>query len=129
MFESQFGAQILPDVLDRVQFGSARRQEDRRDVFGQVEVARRVPSGAVEQQHGVRALGDMARDFVEVKLHRLGVGVGQRERGSDASGGTDGAEQIGVFVALIGGLTGPRSSPGPLADQAVLLADAGFVLT
>jgi len=25
------------------------------------------------------ALGDVARDFVEVRLHHVGVGVGQRE--------------------------------------------------
>ena len=74
------GAQVLPDVFDRVQFGRARRQEDRGDVFGHVELGGGVPSGAVEQQHGVRALGDVARDFVEVELHRFGVGIGQRER-------------------------------------------------
>ena len=55
-----------------------------------------VPSGAVEQEDGVGALGDVAGDFLEVKLHRLGVGEGQRERGPDTSGGTNGAEEIGV---------------------------------
>ena len=87
-----------------------------------------MPSGAVEQQHGMRALGDVARDFVEVKLHHVGVGIGQRQGRSDAARWADRAEQIGVVVALIGGLSGPRSTPGPLADEAVLLADPGFVL-
>ena len=82
----------------------------------------------VEQQHGVGALGDVAGDFVEVKLHHVGVGVGQREGRPDAAGGTDCAEQIGVVVALVGGLSGPRSAPGPLPNLAVLLADAGLVL-
>jgi hypothetical protein len=31
-------------------------------------------------------------------LHGLGVGEGQRERGPDASGGTNGAKEIGAFV-------------------------------
>ena len=74
------------------------------------------------------ALGDIARDFFEMKLHRLGVGEGQREGGANASGGTNGAEQIGAIVTLIGRLTRPRSAPGPLTDEAILLADAGFVL-
>ena len=87
-----------------------------------------MPSGAVEHQDGVGALGDVARDFIEVKLHCLGVGEGQRERGADAACGTDGAEEIRAFVALIGGLARPRSSPGPLTHEAVLLPDAGFVL-
>ncbi len=87
-----------------------------------------MPSGAVEQQHGVRALGDTARDFIEVKLHHVGVGVGKRQGRSDAPRWTDRAEQIGVVVALVSRLCGPRSAPGPLADEAVLLADPGFIL-
>jgi hypothetical protein len=62
-----------------------------------------------------------------MKLHRLGVGEGKRERGPNASGGTNGAEEIGALIALIGRLTGARSSPGPLPHEAVFLADAGFV--
>ncbi len=103
------GAEILPDVLDGVEFGSARGQEDRRDVLRHIEVACGVPSGAVEQQNGVGALCDMARDF-EVELHRLGVGVGQGERRPDSAGWANGTEQVGVVVALVGGLPWPRSA-------------------
>ena len=74
------------------------------------------------------ALSDIARDFVEVKLHHVGVGIGKRQSRSDAASGTDRAEQIGVVIALVGGLPWPRSTPGPLADEAVLLADPGLVL-
>jgi hypothetical protein len=81
-----------------------------------------VPSGAVEQQDGVRSLGDVAGDFLEMELHRLGVGR------PAASGRANGAEEIGAFVALIGGLARPRSASGPLPHQAVLLADARFIL-
>ena len=75
------------------------------------------------------ALGDVARDFVEMELHRLGVGMGQGERCADAAGWANRSEQIGVFVALICGLTRPGSASGPLPNLAVLLADVGFVLT
>ena len=148
------------------------------------------------------ALGDVARDFVEVELHHVGVGIGKRQGRSDAPRWADRAEQIGVegekeggreggrkkrvrrearkgkrgerggggkgegeggrrrrgergeregggggggeeggegggegreekggvVVALIGGLSWSCSAPGPLADEAVLLADPGFVL-
>jgi hypothetical protein len=63
-----------------------------------------------------------------VKLHHVGIRVGQRQSRSDAASRTDRAEQIGVVVALVGGLSGPRSTPGPLADEAVLLANSGFIL-
>jgi hypothetical protein len=63
-----------------------------------------------------------------VELHHAGVGIGQREGRPDATGGADGAEQIGVVIALVGGLRWPCSAPGPLPNLAVLLADAGLVL-
>jgi hypothetical protein len=62
-----------------------------------------------------------------VELHHVGVGVGQSERGADAAGRADRAEQIGVVVALVGGLPWPRSAPGPLPNLAILLANAGLV--
>ena len=74
------------------------------------------------------ALGDVARDFVEVELHHVSVGVGQREGRPDPSRRADRAEQIGVVIALVGGLPWPCSAPGPLPNLAVLLADAGLVL-
>jgi transposase len=60
-----------------------------------------------------------------VELHHVSVGVGQHEGRPDAAGRADRAEQIGVVVALVGGLPWPRSAPGRLPNLAVLLADAG----
>jgi hypothetical protein len=77
-----------------------------------IELASNVPSGPVQQQHGVRALGDVAPDFVEVELHHVNVGVGRHEARPDAAGRADGAEQISVVVALVGGLPWLRSAPG-----------------
>src|SRR5271169_7221773 len=71
---------------------------------------------------------DVARDFVEMELHHVGVGIGQGKGCPDAAGGADRAEQIGVVIALVGGLAGFRSAPGPLSNLAILLADPGFVL-
>ena len=61
-------------------------------------------------------------------LHGLAVGVGHGERRAGAARRADGAEQVGALVALIGGLAGARAAPRPLPHEAVLLADAGFVL-
>jgi hypothetical protein len=76
----------------------------------------------------MRASGDVARDFVEMQLHGFCVGLWQRERRALAAGRADRAEQIGVFIALIGRLSGPRSAPRPLPYKPVLLADTGFIL-
>ena len=87
-------AQVLPDVLDRVQLRRARGQPDRRDVGRHSQLWRRVPTGAVEDEDGVRAGGDLGGDLVEVELHHLGVGEGQRQRRAFAASGTDRAEEI-----------------------------------
>ena len=63
-----------------------------------------------------------------MELHHVSVGVGQHEGRPDAAGRADRAEQIGVVIALVGGLPWPRPASGPLPDKAVLLADTGLVL-
>src|SRR5215203_6537244 len=65
---------------------------------------------------------------VEVKLHGVSVGEGQRQARADAAHRADGAKQISALVTLIGGLRRPCSAPRPLAKAAVLLADARLVL-
>jgi hypothetical protein len=74
------------------------------------------------------ALCDKAANLVEMKLHGFGVGIGQCERRAGTTRRADCAEQEGILVALVGGLSGTRSASGPLPDLAVLLAYAGFVL-
>jgi len=87
-----------------------------------------VPAGAVEQNDSVGALGDMAGDLVEMKLHGRSVGVRQGECRSGPASRTDGPKKIGVLIALVCRLARSRPASGPLADEAVLLADARFVL-
>ena len=117
-----------PDVLDGIQFRRSRRQEDQRHILREIELVGRAPAGAVEQQDSVSAARDATRDFVQAHLHRLSVGVGQCKRRPFATRGTDGSKQIGVLIALTGGLTRSRSTPRPLANLSVLVADPGFIL-
>src|ERR1700736_6205793 len=74
------------------------------------------------------ACADGAADRLEVRLHGLGVGLRHDEGNSGVAARADGAEYIGVLVALILGLAWPRSFPGPLICETGLLADPHFVL-
>lgn len=74
------------------------------------------------------ALGEAKRDYIDRHLHRLGISEGQHQRRPRASGWADRTEQIGAFVSLVGRLALPRSTLGPLSDDAVLLADARFLI-
>src|SRR3954453_4979167 len=62
----------LPDVLHRVQFRSARGQEDERQVLGHNQVARGVasPRGRAAGPHAL--LWPPAGDLLQVKLHGFG---------------------------------------------------------
>lgn len=63
-----------------------------------------------------------------MELHHVSIGMGQRQRRADAARGADRSEEVGVLIALVGRLDRSRPTPGPLPDEAVLLADAGFIL-
>ena len=69
--------EVLPDVFDRVQFRRSRWQQDDGEVLGNLEIACRVPSGAVHEQDGMGLADDI---FAAIKYAK---GVGGR-RSTDA---------------------------------------------
>jgi len=117
----------LPEVLDRVQFRRPRRQEHQGDVVRHLQLRRDVPSGLVENEHGMCSGIDGVADFSKVFLHRLGVAIGKDETSTLALLRTDRAEDVGPHRALIVRSRRPGSSPRPSARDLVLLAYSGFV--
>ena len=63
-----------------------------------------------------------------MQLHGFSVGIWQGKSGTLSKGWANGPKQVGVGIALIGGLPGPCSTSCPLSHNAILLADASFVL-
>jgi hypothetical protein len=51
-----------------------------------------MPSGPVERQNRIGAFGDVVRDFIELELHPIGVGIRKREGRPDIAGRADRAE-------------------------------------
>ena len=90
---------------------------DKTDVGWHLQLARCVPAGLVERDHGVGAARDTAADLIEVKLHGGGVGTRKHERGAGIAGRADRAEHISVGVTLVLGLARPRALLGPLIDR------------
>ena len=121
-------AQVLPDILDRVEFRGSWRQREQGDVVGHDDVMGDVPSGSVEHQDGMGAGIDGEADLFEVCRHRRGVAARQDEGGALALLGADRLEDVGVFGALILGGRRPCPAARPAARQGVLLADPGLVL-
>lgn len=63
-----------------------------------------------------------------MQLHGFGVGLRQGKPGTGSPCRTDGTEQIGIGMALVGGLPWSCAAFCPLPDNTVLLAKPGFVL-
>ena len=100
--------QVEPEALDSVQLWRVGRQECGGDVLGHDQVARAVPAGAVHNQQGVRAGGDLAAELVEEGLHDVGRDDRQNQAesgitlGADGAG-ADGAEEVnGPIVQVLG---------------------------
>ena len=56
----------LEEVLDGVQFWRIGWQEEQRDVVGEIEIVGGMPSGLVEDNDGMGAVGDLRADFREM---------------------------------------------------------------
>ena len=87
-----------------------------------------MPSGLIEDEHGVGSQRYLGRDFVEMPLHGLGVASGQDEAGADATLRADGAEDVGRFRALVLGRRRSAAAWRPAPGELGLLADPGFIL-
>jgi hypothetical protein len=122
------GAEILPDVLDRVELRAVGRKHEKRDVVRDDQRVSAMPAGAVEHENGMSAGRDGAGDLGEMVVHRAGIGEGHDEARGDAAVRTDRAEDVGPLVA--GVARRPRACAALRPDPAerALLADARFIL-
>ena len=120
-------AQELPDVFDRIELGTFRRQRHNGDVWWHDKCRRQVPAGLIDQEYGVCAGRDGGGDLHQVQVHRLGV-AGRQDQGCTLTlFRADGAEDVGGSGALVAGRTGTGAALGPAAGDLVLLADTSFI--
>lgn len=87
-----------------------------------------MPAGTIEQDDGMGSPCYTTCNLVDMQLHAGRPGKGQHQTCRLAECGADGAEQPGIFIALIGRLAWSGATPCPLPDKTVLLPDAGLVL-
>ena len=82
-----------------------------------------MPSGLIENEHGMSVLCDLRGDFSQMQVHRLCVATGEDEPGPLAFVRTDRTEYIGRGGTLIGRRRGSCSAPCDL----VFLSDPRFI--
>ncbi len=111
----------LPDVLDRIELGRARRQREDGVIGGHVELVRGVPAGLIHDQDGMGVRGDGARYLLELERHGGAVAERQDQARALALLRADGTEDIGRAGALIVGCAGPGIGPGNWLTQSPLI--------
>lgn len=122
------GSQVLPDVLDRVQFRAIGRERDEGDVVGNDQRVSAVPAGSVEHQHGLGAQRNGSGYLGKMGVHRGGVGEGHDEARRRAALRADRTKYVGPLVAGVARRPRPGSAFCPDAGERALLADARLVL-
>src|ERR1700755_340331 len=87
-----------------------------------------VPTGAIEDHHGMGISGDLAADLAEVMVHRGGIADRHDQRRRLALRRADRTKQIGRGEGEIFWRHRPAAGLPPYPGQAVLLANASLVL-
>ena len=87
-----------------------------------------VPTGTIEDHHGMRVGGDLAADLAEVMVHRGGIADRHDQRRRFALRRADRTKQIGRGETEILWRHRPAAGLPPHPGQAVLLTDASLVL-
>ena len=87
-----------------------------------------VPTGTIEDHHGMGIGGDLAADLAEMMVHGGGIADRHDQRRRFARRRADRTKQIGRSETEILRRDWPTAGLPPHPGQAVLLADASLVL-
>src|SRR5271170_232980 len=121
-------AQIVPNPLDWIELGTVRRQRQQRDIAGHHEALAAVPTGTIEDDHGMSIGGDLAADLAEMMVHRDGIADRHDQRRRFALQWADRTKHIGRGKAEVLWCRRPASGLPPHPGQAVFLAEASLIL-
>lgn len=97
-------------------------------VSGQVSLAASVPAGTIHDEHGMAVGGQLAREFIDQRLHGWHGCLGQDERDTGIALWADGAEDPGCIVAHVAEPAWADAAIVPDASGTADLADAGLIL-
>ena len=121
-------AQIVPNPLHRVELRAIGRQVQQSDIAGHHQSLAAVPTGTIEDHHGMGIRGDLAADLVEMMVHCEGIADRHDQPRHFALQWADRTKHIGRGKAEVLRCRRPAAGLPPHPGQGVLLADAPLVL-
>lgn len=122
-----FFADLLPEVLDGIEFRTVGWQAYEPHVVGHLEICSLVPAGAVEH-HEDEFVSMTPGDLIEKDGHCLRVDDRQNQGIQSSIVRTEGCEGVGVFAHEVSADDGPNAWGRPASVRIVDAAEAGFVL-
>lgn len=87
-----------------------------------------MPSGLIENDHGMSAAFNRGADLAKMRLHGVSVTPRHDETSTFPFCRADGAKNVSPLCALIMRGAGTCSSPRPAAGNLVFLPNSGFIL-
>ncbi|MEA2956522.1 MAG: hypothetical protein QOJ58_2022 [Alphaproteobacteria bacterium] len=95
-------AEVIPDILHRIEFRRVRRQRQESDVIRDAQsLAGLVPAGTVAYHDGVCAWGNQGADLLELFTHCFGIDGRHDNCRSELARVADCAEQVSRVMAVV----------------------------
>lgn len=121
-------AEVVPQILDAVEFWGVRRQRDQRDVGGHLQIVSAMEAGSVPDQGRVDVVSQSAGELVEELIDDRRVQDGRENRLGLTGLRTRGPDNPDVFIFGLAYGGRPRPSPSPPTCQCPLLTEAALIL-
>lgn len=119
--------QVMPKILDRIQFRRVRRQSHERDVRRADQVVRPMKSRAVPHQDRLHIRFQRRRQLGEEQVHDRSIEP-RRDQSFGLTGlGARGRQDIDETVLRLSDCARPRSGASPDTRQCPLLSEPCFV--
>src|ERR1700733_6417670 len=87
-----------------------------------------MPASSIADQNGMRTGRHLRADFIEMLVHRLGVGGGHDDSSANGTGRTNRPKQISRIMPIIAHHQRARTDRRPDISQRSLLTHSGLVL-
>ena len=121
-------AKRVPQVFNRIEFGTVSGQRNDCDVVGNLQLPTAVESSSIPDHHHVHVLGDGLSELAKEGVHHIRIHVRCHDRFRLSGLRTDGTNHVERIVLRLANRRHTRSATGPQTSQRTLLAEACFVL-
>ena len=120
--------QVVPEILDGVEFRGIRRQRDERDIGRDLESLGGMVAGLIPDQDSVNVSSQFLGELLKEVIDDGGVQMRCQQSDTLTCARTNGSQDIEVIVLRLSHRPWPRALFGPHTSQCSLLTEACFIL-